>query len=253
MQTDAYTGFAPVYDTFMDNVPYEEWGEWLVEKLKAFGIEDGLVLDLGCGTGKMTRYLASRGYDMTGVDQSDEMLGIARSQPDAGILYLEQDMRSFELYGTMRAIVSCCDSLNYILDEADLLQVFRLVNNYLDPGGIFLFDMNTVHKFRDLLGEQTIAENRDDCSFIWDNYYYEEEMVNEYDLTIFVREDGGLFRKYHETHYEKAYTAETICRLLEEAGLKVEAVYDAYTDDAAGPDSERLCFAAREYQKTEAV
>ncbi len=253
MQTDAYTGFALVYDTFMDNVPYDSWGDWIVRRLKDFGIGGGLVLDLGCGTGKMTRYLASRGYDMTGVDGSDEMLGIARSHPDEGILYLHQDMRSFELYGTMRAVVSCCDSLNYILEEDQLLEVFSLVNNYLDPGGVFIFDMNTVHKFRELLGDQTFAENRDDCSMIWENYYYEDEMINEYDVTIFAEEEQGLFRKYHEIHYERAYTEETVCRLLEEAGLKVEAVYDAYTDKAAGPESERLCFIAREYQKTEAV
>lgn len=246
---DAYTGFALVYDTFMDNVPYEAWADFIAGKLKAYGIKDGLVLDLGCGTGKMTRQLQAKGYDMTGIDNADEMLSEARQHSDDRILYLLQDMQSFELYGTMRAVVSCCDCLNYLMDEADLLQVFKLVNNYLDPGGIFIFDMNTVHKFRDLLGEQTIAENRDDCSFIWDNYYYEDEMVNEYDLTIFVKAEDGLFRKYRETHYEKAYTKETILRLLEEAGLLAEAVYDDYSEAAAGPDSERLVFVAREYQK----
>ena len=246
---DAYTGFALVYDTFMDNVPYEDWADFIVGKLHDYGIDDGLVLDLGCGTGKMTRALAARGYDMTGIDNADEMLNEARQHSGDDILYLLQNMQSFELYGTMRAVISCCDSLNYLMDEKELLQVFKLVNNYLDPGGIFIFDMNTVYKFRDLLGEQTIAENRDDCSFIWDNYYYEDEMVNEYDLTIFVREENGLFRKYQETHYEKAYTRETVLRLLEAAGLRAEAVYDDYSEAEAGPDSERLVFVAREYQK----
>ena len=133
-------------------------------------MEDGLVLDMGCGTGAMTRYLDAHGYDMTGIDVSEEMLTIAKEKSSQDILYLLQDMREFELYGTMRAAVSICDSMNYILEEDDLLQVFSLVNNYLDPGGIFIFDLNTVYKYQEILGEQTIAEDREECSFIWDNF-----------------------------------------------------------------------------------
>ena len=171
---EAYTSFAVVYDTFMDNVPYEEWGEYLHGLLLEYGVEDGLVLDLGCGTGTMTEILASKGYDMTGVDFSEEMLDIAmqkRTKSGHDILYLMQDMREFELYGTVRAIVSVCDSMNYLTEDGDLEQVFRLANNYLDPGGLFIFDMNTEYKYREMLGDQTIAEERENCSFIWDNYY----------------------------------------------------------------------------------
>ncbi len=141
---EAYSGFAEVYDLFMDNVPYEIWGEYLLDRLLEYGIRDGLVLDLGCGTGKMTRFLAKEGYDMIGVDVSQEMLGIAAEKESEGkpILYLNQDMREFELYGTVRAVVSVCDALNYLTEQEDLLSVFKLVNNYLDPGGIFIFDMN---------------------------------------------------------------------------------------------------------------
>ena len=155
---EAYTGFAEVYDLFMDNVPYGEWSRYLISLLQEHGVSQGLVLELGCGTGKMTRLLAQAGYDMIGVDSSEEMLQIAREQewdnaehkveegttriPD--ILYLLQDMREFELYGTVKAVVCICDSLNYLLEEEDLLTVFRLVNNYLDPGGVFIFDMNTL-------------------------------------------------------------------------------------------------------------
>ena len=120
---------------------------------------------MGCGTGAMTRYLDAHGYDMTGIDVSEEMLTIAKEKSSPDILYLLQDMREFELYGTMRAAVSICDSMNYILEEDDLLQVFSLVNNYLDPGGIFIFDLNTVYKYQEILGEQTIAEDREECSF----------------------------------------------------------------------------------------
>lgn len=248
---EAYTGFAEVYDMFMDNVPYEEWNTYLTGLLKEYGIEDGLVLELGCGTGKMTRLLAKSGYDMIGVDNSEEMLRIAMEagEEDEGILYLLQDMREFELYGTVRAVVSICDSMNYILEEEDLLEVFRLVNDYLDPGGIFIFDMNTIYKYRELLGETTICENREEGSFIWDNYYDEEEQINQYDLTLFIKEEKELYRKYEETHFQRAYEVETVQRLLEEAGMEFVAAYDAFTHDGIREDSERIYMIAREKGK----
>ena len=171
---EAYTGFAAVYDTFMDNIPYEEWAAYIRKRLVQYDIRDGLLLDLGCGTGTLTEIMAQNGYDMIGVDVSEEMLEIAMDKRIASghdILYLLQDMREFELYGTVRAVISVCDSLNYITEEEELCEVFRLVNNYLDPGGIFIFDFNTTYKYRELLGDRTIAESREECSFIWDNYY----------------------------------------------------------------------------------
>ena len=245
---EAYTGFAQVYDTFMDNVPYDEWGEYLVSLLKKYGVEDGLVLDMGCGTGAMTRYLDAHGYDMTGIDVSEEMLTIAKEKSSPDILYLLQDMREFELYGTMRAAVSICDSMNYILEEDDLLQVFSLVNNYLDPGGIFIFDLNTVYKYQEILGEQTIAEDREECSFIWDNFYDEEEMINEYDLTLFIKE-GELFRKFEETHYQRCYSLDEVKEAAKEAGMDFVAAYDAFTRESVKDDSERIYLVFRERGK----
>ena len=262
---EAYTGFAAVYDTFMDNVPYREWGEYIHSMLCEKEVKDGLVLDLGCGTGTMTEILAGYGYDMIGADNSEDMLELAmekRIQSGHDILYLLQDMREFELYGTVRAVVSVCDSLNYITDPEDLENVFRLVNNYLDPGGIFLFDFNTEYKYREVMGDCTIAEDRGVCSFIWHNYYYEEERINEYDLTLFVREtgqpdldtdepdkEGQLYRRYTETHYQRAYTLEEMQRLLEKAGLVFEAAYDMDTKEVPGDTSERICVIAREHGK----
>lgn len=287
----AYTGFAQVYDIFMDNVPYDEWTNYLVGLLKEYGLHSGLVLELGCGTGSITRRLAAKGFDMIGVDISEEMLEIAREieynrdfdcseefiegneLPErSNILYLQQDMREFELYGTVSAVVSICDSMNYITSEEDLLKVFQLVNNYLDGGGIFIFDMNTVHKYKDILGDNTIAENREDCSFIWDNYYYEDKMINEYDVTIFVKVDEevedeveadkkealnegheknrdssvSLYEKYEELHYQKAYTIDTVIRLIEKAGMEFVTVYDAFTHNPPDEKSERVYFVARE-------
>ena len=123
------------------------------------------------------------------------------------------------------------------------------MNNYLDPGGIFLFDFNTEYKYRETLGEQTIAEDRDDCSFIWDNYYDEEERINSYELTLFIQEEGGLYRKYKEQHFQRAYTLEEIKELLDRSGLVFQSAREAYTDREAGPESERITIIARECGK----
>ncbi len=246
---EAYTGFAEVYDEFMDNVPYEAWAAYLVGILKEAGISEGLVLDLGCGTGSMTRLLKAAGYDMIGVDLSADMLGIARERDGAEILYLQQDMREFELYGTVRAVVSVCDSMNYLLEEEELLTVFRLVNNYLDPGGLFIFDMNTVYKYREVLKDSVICENREHTSFIWENYFDESSGINEYALTLFVEEEGGLYRKYEEFHYQKAYEIRRVEELLLEAGLKLRAVFGEGSKEAPRADCERVYFVAEEYEK----
>lgn len=291
---EAYTSFAYVYDTFMDNVPYGEWARHIREKLCEHGVTDGIVLDLGCGTGTMTERLAGYGYDMIGVDNSEEMLELAmekKTESGYDILYLLQDMRGFELYGTVRAVVSVCDSVNYITEPDELEEVFQLVNNYLDPKGIFLFDFNTVHKYRDVIGDSTIAEDRGVCSFIWDNRYYEKEQINEYDLTLFIAEDfnpmenayvsertadsedallseegagdledtmfseeeggenGSLYRRYTETHYQRGYTLAEIQELLERAGLVFIEAYDADTKETPNDTSERICVIARENGK----
>lgn len=254
---DAYTSFAAVYDLFMDNIPYEEWSRYLISLLRERGVNDGLVLDLGCGTGSLTELLAASGYDMIGVDNAEDMLEIAmekKLESGRDILYLLQDMREFELYGTVAAVVSICDSMNYILEYEDLVQVFSLVNNYLDPNGVFIFDLNTEYKYRNILGESTIAENREESSFIWDNYFDEESRINEYDLTLFIQEAGKtgeapLYRKYEETHYQRAYSMEEVKQALEEAGMVFEACYDAFTKDAPRPDSDRIYIVARENGK----
>ena len=160
-------------------------------------------------------------------------------------------MQEFELYGTVRAIVSVCDCVNYVTEKNELQEVFRLVNNYLDPQGIFIFDFNTEYKYREVLGNQVIAEDRDECSFIWENYYNHTSMINEYELTLFVREDeeASLYRKYQESHFQKAYTLREMRGLLEKAGLKFVARYDAYTKKAPMYTSERITVIAREYGK----
>mgnify|MGYP000369380098 FL=1 len=251
---EAYTSFARVYDTFMDNIPYEEWCEYLTGLMREYGVRDGLVLDLGCGTGNMTELLAKAGYDMIGADNAEEMLEIAMEKRDKSghdILYLLQDMREFELYGTVRAFISVCDSFNYITEPEELQEVFRLVNNYLDPKGVFIFDFNTVYKYKEVMGDTVIAEDRGECSFIWDNYYYDEEKINEYDLSLFIEtdKDSGLYRKYEETHYQRAYTLEEMKELIRKSGLEFVTAYDAFSKNAPMDTSERIYVIAREQGK----
>lgn len=294
MEKYSYSAFAYVYDELMDNVPYDAWAEYLIGLLKENGVPEGLVCELGCGTGQMTRRLSAAGYDMIGIDLSEEMLDVAREQeygayegefedideeedmPDAesgdnfeengageqedtdttepSILYLQQDMREFELYGTVSAVVSICDSMNYMTSDEELLSVFRLVNNYLDKDGVFIFDMNTEYKYKELMGDTTIAENREDVSFIWENLYDEEQRLNEYCLTLFAKaetedadEDGpALYEKYEEVHMQRAYPLAEVKRLLAEAGMTFVAAYDVLTHEAPGPECERMYIVARE-------
>ena len=248
---EAYTGFAEVYDVFQDNVPYEEWCSYVTGLLKEYQVMDGLVLDLGCGTGSLTGLMARSGYDMIGIDNSGEMLQIAMNKRNASgldILYLLQDMRGFELYGTVKAVISICDSMNYIMEYQELVEVFRLVNNYLDPKGVFIFDLNTEYKYRELLADNTFAEDREESSFIWNNFYDEEDKVNEYDLTLFVKE-GELYRKFEETHYQRAYGLDQIQPAIRDGGMEFVAAYDACTRNPVQQDSERIYVIARENGK----
>lgn len=248
---EAYTDFAYVYDTLMDETPYEKWCEQVTSILEKNGIKKDLVLDLGCGTGTLTELLAQKGYDMIGIDLSGEMLERAmekREKSGLSILYLQQDMREFELYGTVKAIVSVCDSINYLLEDEDVIDTFKLVNNYLDPNGLFIFDFNTVYKYRDVIGDATIAENREECSFIWENYYHEEERINEYEVTFFVK-DGELFRRFEETHYQKGYTAKEMQIFLKEAGLEFVSMSDSDTGGEVTDQTQRICMIARENGK----
>ena len=277
---EAYTDFAKVYDTFMDDTPYEEWCEYLIMLLKKHQITPALeekveeegkdhflaeklsqerntILDLGCGTGTLTELMAKKGYDMIGVDNAPEMLQIAMEKREASgldILYLLQDMRELELYGTVGAAISVCDSVNYLLEEEDIVDTFRLVNDYLYPEGLFIFDFNTVYKYETIIGDTTIAENRDNCSFIWENYYHEEEEINEYDLTIFARmEEEELFQRFQETHYQRGYRLEQMLDMVEQAGLRFVEAIDADTHEPVTEESQRIYIVARKGSQANSI
>ncbi len=229
-EMDAYSDFAQVYDLFMDGAPYGRWAVQVTDILRRHGIGEGLVLDLCCGTGTVTELLAGAGYDMIGVDSSDQMLNQALRKRDKSgydILYLMQDMRELELYGTVRAVVCLCDSVNYLLERKDLERTFGLVENYLDPGGIFVLDFNTDEKYR-RIGDGVIAESREEASFIWENGYDAPTRVNQYALTFFVREPDGRFRRFTETHWQRGYRLGEIRLAAERSGL---AFLNAFDDD----------------------
>ena len=270
----AYTGFAEVYDRFMNNVPYDQWEAFLAELLRQRGIRDGLVLELGCGTGIMTERMAARGYDMIGLDLSEDMLAEAvekRSLSGQNILYLNQDMREFELYGTVAAVYCICDSLNYITCAEDLIKVFRLVNNYLDPEGVFLFDFNTPVEYRSPLRQAPIVEEQDGITMIWENEYREEECLNEHRLTFFLPletepyeqedcdgvhealpvpgEEEKVYAKVQETHEQRAWTLPEMQAALKAAGMIWEECFDMESGSPAAEDSRRILCVARERGK----
>lgn len=249
---DQYSSFARVYDLFMDNVPYEKWAKDIRDILYSENIKEGLLCDLGCGTGTLTELLADMGYDMIGIDNSYDMLDVAMEKKYSSgndILYLCQDMREFELYGTVKAVISRCDSLNYILNTSDLKEVFRLVNNYLDPGGLFIFDMNTLYKYKNVLGKNTFAEARDDASFIWDNIYNCDKRINEYDLNLFLKLEEDIYKRFEERHVQKAYTLEEIEFAIKSSGMTLEKVIDADSMREVAENTERILFIVREKGK----
>lgn len=264
--SNAYSDFAAVYDQLMDNIPYDDWFKYLQELLSEYNINQGIIAELGCGTGSITERMAQAGYDMIGIDNSYEMLNIARQKKQdnaSSSLYLCQDMREFELYGTVSAIISVCDSINYILDAEELIEVFKLVNNYLETDGIFIFDFHTRHYYKNVVSNSTIAEDREDISFIWDNYYDEEDDINELSLSLFIRvaefnnelaakgiDTSSLYTKHEELHLQRGYTLEEMLDLIEVSGLKLEAYYDAFTHNKATDESERIYIIAREFTKS---
>ena len=267
---DAYSEFSKWYDELMEDVPYDEWFDFVSDILSKDGIDDGLVCELGAGTGNFTMRLAEAGYDMIGVDNSEEMLAEARNKmvksldssgdnentksKVSDILYLCQDMREFELYGTVRAIVSVCDSINYILEDDEIIETFKLVNNYLDPKGLFIFDFNTDYKYREVIGDNTVAESNDDVSFIWSNYFDEESRINEYEVSFFVKaedtsKDANLYKRFVEYHYQRGYTLDEMKSFIEKAGLVFAKAYDADGFGNPTDSSERIFVVAREKGK----
>ena len=239
-----YSGFAALYDRLMAGTDYIGWVDYIQEIFVKFNAAPKLILDLGCGTGSATRLLAERGYDVIGLDNSADMLAAAKAK-DADNLYILQDIRSFELYGTVDAIISLCDVFNYLLTKRDLASAFGLVKNYLNPGGLFIFDLNTPYKYRKILGNRTFTNQTKQASLIWDNRYYPNERINEYRLTFFEKQENGLYRRFRERHLQRAHSPAAVRGLLEKAGLDVIGVYGEKTFSLPKTGEQRIFFVAR--------
>lgn len=242
-----YKNFAYVYDKLMYDVDYAAWADYIEEIFKKQGLKPELILDLGCGTGSLCMEMAKRGYDMIGIDLSEDMLSCARDKSSAAgldILYLNQDMTEFELYGTVDAILCLMDSINYVTSKKDVKKVFKLVKNYLNPGGLFIFDINTEYKLENILGNNVFYDVGEDITYIWQNRYDRKSATCEFDLTFFVREED-TYRRYEELHLERAYPVEEIKRLIKESGLVLEGIYNDLSFKHRTAKSQRVFFLCR--------
>lgn len=246
---EAYGGFAQVYDTFMDNVDYHQWCDYAIKLLNKYGVTVGQLVEIGCGTGTGTMLFAQAGYEMIGIDIAQEMLEIAESKKESeDIMYVLQDATELELPYTVPAMVSIGDSMNYITDYGDFTMVLKRVHKFLENNGIFVFDLKTKKYFSDI-GEATIAEDREDCSFIWENYFDEETHINEYYLSVFVRGDDGRYDKYQEEHFQRGYTLEEVCDAVKMAGLKMEGIYEAFSDNEGNEENDRVYVVVRKSEE----
>ena len=246
---EGYSAIAGVYDRLNKDIDYAKWADFFESCFEKNGAKPEIVLDLACGTGRMTRELAARGYDMIGVDGSTDMLGEAYSLGGENILYLLQDMRSFELYGTVGATVCCLDSLNYLLSADDLKKTFSLVHNYSDPDALFMFDMNTPYKFENIYGDNAyILEDDNDGGAIfcgWQNFYDKESQICDFYLSVFEEYEDGAYARSDEHQQERCYTREQVEELLRECGFELVGIYSDLEMNEINEKTERWYFVTR--------
>jgi SAM-dependent methyltransferase len=243
---NGYGAISRVYDRLNADIDYSAWADGVENAfLKIMGKKPELVLDLACGTGRMTFELAHRGYDMTGIDLSIDMLMQARDrQRDEDILWLNQDMRSFELYGSVGAVVCCLDAVNCLMSLKDVERCFATVHNYLDPGGVFLFDVNTPYKFENIFADNAYILEDEGVYCGWQNYYDEKTGVCDFYLTVF-EDDGEGYVRYDETQREKKYSERQLTEALERAGFEVVGFFGGYDMSEPKNDTERWYIAAK--------
>ncbi|MDD4493210.1 MAG: class I SAM-dependent methyltransferase [Eubacteriales bacterium] len=260
-----YGKFAYVYDKLMSDINYSDWADYIVRIFEKFDLKPELIADLGCGTGSLCIEMAKQGYDMIGIDSSPDMLNCAtvkakkitadiqmhagkniQKQTGNDILWLNQDMTDFELYGTVDAIVCLMDSINHITRQTQLERMFKLVKNYLNPGGLFIFDVNSPYKLEKILGNNVFYSVEDEVAYIWQNSYNAKSAVCRFDLTFFVKKpDEGFFERFDEIHHEKAYTFEFLESMLKASGLEFLNSFNDLSFRKPGPKSERIFYISR--------
>ena len=246
-----YGILSPFYDAVNGDISYSDWADF-IERIAERECKErpDLVLDLGCGTGSMTIELARRGYDMTGVDYSPEMLDVARERAEqAGlsdrILLLCQDMREFELYGTVDVAVCCLDGINHLTSVKDLDKTFSLLHNYLIPDGLFIFDINGKAKFENVYADETYVMEEDGAVCIWQNYYNEKSKLCDFYITLFKECEDGRYRRFDEEQTERMYTIRSIKRALEKNSLELVGCYSDFDFNNADDECERIYIVAK--------
>ena len=253
---DNYGAISSIYDNINAHIDYKKWADFFEKCFDKFLVaRPELVLDLACGTGSMTLELAKRGYDMIGVDGSSEMLNVALDRKydldlPRDVLFLMQDMREFELYGTVGAITCCLDSVNYLTGNGELDKCFSLAHNYLDPDGLFLFDVNTPHKFENVYGNNSYVYEEDDCgsdSFcVWQNFYDKETHICDFSLTVFEKEEGSeLYSRRDEVQSERCYSKQELMDTLEKNKFEIIGFYSDFDFTSATETDERWYVVAR--------
>ena len=247
-----YDLLAPLYNSINGDIDYGEWADFFenIIKREYKAGQPELVLDLGCGTGKMTIELARRGYDMTGIDFSPEMLDVARCEAErAGLsdqmLWLCQDMTEFELYGTVDVTVSCLDCVNHLTTVKSLEACFSLVHNYLIPNGLFIFDINGKHKFETVYADNSYVFEEEGSICIWQNSYNPKNKTCDFYITVFEECEDGRYERYDDFQREKMYTVSSVRKMLEKCGFEFIGAYSDF-DFSPGTDADdRIYIAAR--------
>ncbi|MFS0888547.1 class I SAM-dependent DNA methyltransferase [Peribacillus frigoritolerans] len=243
-----YERFAYVYDELMKDAPYEKWLMILTAKLEQYGIDGRKVLDLACGTGEMTVELAQHGFEVTGVDLSDEMLLVANEKAvklGLSIPLFQQNMAELEGLGQFDCVTIFCDSLNYLRDEEDIVKTFSRVHEHLKDGGLFMFDIHSLYKMEEVFSDHTFAVNGEEVSYIWDCFPGEEPYSVEHDLSFFVRdEESGLYDRFDELHYQRTYPVKQYKKWLEQAGFTVSEILADLEEAPLVTETERILFVA---------
>jgi SAM-dependent methyltransferase len=248
MKPAAYSALAAFYDRLNSGIDYTAWADFICSLFSENKIPVKLVLDLACGTGNMTTALARRGYDMTGADISPDMLAEAKRRTDREgleILYICQDMRAIELYGTVDAVVCCLDSVNYLTDTAGLVSCFSGVRRYLVPDGLFIFDVNTPYKFENIYGDRDYILEEDGVFCAWRNFYNKKSRLCRFELSLFAEDSDGRYTRCDEIQTERCWSMRTIKTTLSKCGMTLDSVYGGFDRNAAGVNDERWYFVAR--------
>lgn len=243
----SYDDFSRFYDLLTDNVEYEKRADYFCRLLSMRGINGGIMLDLACGTGSISVAMAERGFDVIGVDSSIGMLNAARRKAfESGkdILLLNQSMDELDLFGTVDCAVCVLDSINHLEDEQQVRDTFEKVSLFMNPGGAFAFDVNTLYKHKNILADNCFVYDLDELYCVWQNSYNEEDGSVDIDIDFFEEEDGAYYRS-GESFSEQAYELDDIAKWLEEAGFEVIGIFDDMTTEKTNPETQRAVFLAK--------